>query len=304
MSRQLWRVSVSTTPEAEEAVAELLGSEFKQTAVSYTSTRTLKTFVAVYLRKKPAWGPSEQLVFNRQLQDIARHLPAGSLKISCRSILQQDWAHCWKRHFKPIEIGTGLLIRPTWSRRRPAKGQALVEIDPGLSFGTGQHPTTAFCLRKLVALRNKQAHQSFLDIGTGSGILAIAAAKLGYSSIDAFDFDPDAVTVARANARANHVSSAINFQRQDLAKLPMTNAPKYDVVCANLIANLLLSHQKRLLVRLKPGGILVLAGILSKEFSAVQKAYEQAGLTMTSARTEKEWRSGAFGILKNPRNEG
>ena len=120
-------------------------------------------------------------------------------------IRHEDWAESWKRHFKPIEIGRRLLIKPSWSRRRPKPHQQVVVLDPGLSFGTGQHPTTAFCLAEVARLVKNAPARSFLDIGTGSGILAIAAARLNYQPIWAFDFDPEAVRMARANAQTNQV---------------------------------------------------------------------------------------------------
>ena len=126
----------------------------------------------------------------------------------------EDWAESWKRHFKPIEIGGDLLILPSWSKRKPKTGQAVVVLDPGLSFGTGQHATTSFCLNEIVKLRrsSKASELSLLDGGTGSGILAIAAAKLGYKPVEAFDFDPVSVRVARANATSNGVNRKVtNF---------------------------------------------------------------------------------------------
>lgn len=167
-------------------------------------------------------------------------------------------------------------------------------LDPGLSFGTGQHPTTAFCLRELVRCGKKEACWSFLDIGTGSGILAIAAAKLGYAPVHAFDFDPDAVRVARANARANGVHNQLRIVRRDVAKLPIQPARQYDLICANLISTLLIAERCRIVAQLKRGGRLVLAGILKSEFLAVQKVFAKLGLKPAASKTEKEWRSGSF----------
>src|SRR5439155_13247651 len=201
----------------------------------------------------------------------------GGYKISLARIASEQWANSWKRHFKPIEIGSALLIRPSWSRRAARKGAAVVQIDPGLSFGTGQHPTTVFCLRQLVARRRSGKAQSFLDAGTGSGILAIAAAKLGYAPIDALDSDPDAIRIARANARHNGVGRRIRFVQREINRLPRRGATQYALVCANLIADLLLTQRDRLLARLQPDGVLVIAGVLAREFSQVQEADEAAG---------------------------
>jgi ribosomal protein L11 methyltransferase len=133
-----------------------------------------------------------------------------------------------------------------------------------------------------------------LDMGTGSGILAIAAAKLGYAPVDAFDFDPESVRVARENARKNGVLRKIHLTQDDVTKLPLRAEKRYNVICANLISTLLIAERERILARLKPDGVLVLAGILNSEFVLVQRKFEQAGLKLIASRIEKEWRSGTF----------
>ena len=218
----------------------------------------------------------------------------GSGKISFKLLARENWAESWKEHFKPIEVGEALLLKPSWSRHRPRKGQAVVVLDPGLSFGTGQHPTTEFCLRQLVRCRRRGQAQAFLDIGTGSGILAIAAAKLGYAPVEAFDFDPESVRVARQNAKQNRILNRLRIHRADLTKLPSRSRERYDFICANLISTLLLAECGRIAGRLRRGGVLVLAGILKSEFVQVQKAYERFGLQFMGGRCDKEWHSGAF----------
>jgi ribosomal protein L11 methyltransferase len=145
----------------------------------------------------------------------------------------------------------------------------------------------------LVAHRNHGSEQGFLDIGTGSGILAIAAARLGYRPAAAFDFDPEAVRVASANAKRNRVLNQIHFSEQDVTKLSRTG-PKYPVICANLISNLLITVGDRVLARLAPGGIVIVAGILKTEFHTVQRAYEKAGMRLVASKVQKEWQSGTF----------
>ncbi len=225
-------------------------------------------------------------------------LNIGSGKISIRKVRREDWAESWKRHFKPIEIGTALLIKPSWSKRPPKKGQAVIVLDPGLSFGTGQHPTTSFCLRQLAGnrARGKNSQASFLDIGTGSGILAIAAAKLGYAPVHAFDFDPEAVRIARENARKNHVYWQVDaFTRGDVTKIHARSATKYDLICANLISTLLMAEQRRIIARLKPCGDAGVGGNFEpRVFGGGNGAYEKAGTAIGCEPPGKEWRSGAF----------
>jgi ribosomal protein L11 methyltransferase len=317
----IWRISVATTREAEDAVTEALGAILNCAVASYFHIETGVSTVSAYCEQKPA--AEVHKIISAGLKRIKGcGLRIGHGKIAVAKVRRADWAESWKRHFKPIEIklknrkgglpepqisfaktGTritrpseckSLLIKPSWSRRRPRKGQIVVVLDPGLGFGTGQHPTTAFCLRELARCGTFEARRSFFDIGTGSGILAIAAAKLGYSPVRALDCDPEAVRVARANARANGVHKQLRITRGDVAKLPIHAAKQYDLICANLISTLLLAERRRIAAQLKRGGTLVLAGILKSEFSGVHKVFAKLGLKLAAAKTGNEWRSGSF----------
>ena len=303
-SKSLWRVSVVTTPEAEDAVSELLGAVLGQPVSSCFNLKNGVSTVAVYCRQKPAWSGGIREEIAAGLTQI-KHcgLNIGSGKVTIATMRREDWAESWKRHFKPIEIGDALLVKPSWSKKPSRKNQAVVVLDPGLSFGTGQHPTTAFCLRALARHRKIGARSSFLDVGTGSGILAIAAAKLGYSPVCAFDFDPEAVRVARANARANGVHKKLRIVRADVTKLPVHPARQYDLICANLVSTLLISGRLRMVAQLNRGGTLVLAGILKSEFARVQKVFEGLGLKLAARKVENEWCSGSFCFAKiSPKN--
>src|SRR5688572_9801396 len=258
----LYKLSVPISLAAEEATVELLQELFHTTACVETDLKRNATHVSVFLEKKPS----------------AAKLRAALPHFSIRRLRQENWAESWKRHFKPIGIASKLLIKPTWSKRKLRPGQVVVVLDPGLSFGTGQHPTTRFCLEEIVAFRRAGRRQSFLDIGTGSGILAIAAAKLGYAPVHAYDLDKAAVRIARDNARKNRVLQKIQFAWKDLAH--ERNNKKYDLVCANLLADVLLSQRDRLISRLKPSGRLVLAGILRLQFRNIQQVYHGAGLQL------------------------
>lgn len=288
-------VSVFTTVEAEEAVAALLERSFGETPSIWSNAELNVAVVSVYLKTSRSRLTSTKTTLRREVLALqAYELNPGEARVSVRKVRAQDWAESWKRHFKPMTFGNTLLVKPTWSRKQPSKGQQLVLLDPGLSFGTGQHATTRFCLESLVGARVSEQRQSFCDMGTGSGILAIAAAKLGYEPVDAFDFDPECVRIATENAALNGVIGKVALAQADLTRVPRKSAKKYDVVCANLIYDLLLQEQARILERLKPGGRLVLAGILETQFAAVQSAYRKAGLKLINARTEREWRSGVF----------
>jgi ribosomal protein L11 methyltransferase len=293
--KSLWQISVVTTPEAEDAAAELLARIFQRAAAVYTNAETRVAVASVYCPDRAEWNPAKSLALRNGLAAIqSGGLRIGAGQITVRRVPKQDWSESWKRHFKPLAIGSRLLIKPSWIKRRPRKNQAVVVLDPGLSFGTGNHPTTSFCLGEVAGRRVAGTPQSFWDVGTGSGILAIAAAKLGYQPIQAIDFDPEAVRMARENARRNRVLPRIRLARADITRLPPRSREKYDLICANLISNLLLAEKQRILHRLRHGGTLVLAGILTTQFDRVQSAYEAAGMKLVCSRTEREWRSGAF----------
>jgi ribosomal protein L11 methyltransferase len=319
----IWKASVVTTAEAEDAVTELLAARFAPSPSSYTDVETGHTTVSAYTTTPPKQIAGVKHALRSELNKIKAHgLNLGPAAISIQKLPRKNWAESWKRHFKPIAIGRRLLVKPSWIRRPPKRGQAVIVLDPGLSFGTGQHPTTEFCLRELVraargrlpsAARRSRSNRrqfqpgpafgraaagersrSLLDIGTGSGILAIAAAKLGYAPVLAFDYDPQSVLVAKENARKNHVADKIKVTRADLTKLPRRSSQQYDVVCANLLANILITERDRILARVKPDGVLVVAGILKREFGDVQRAYATAGWPLVASKSQKEWCSGTF----------
>lgn len=298
-AKTLWRISVATTLEAEDAVAALLEGLLGEAPSSYFDLERQASLVSVYLQQPEAPPPAVRRSLRAGMAQIqACGLAVGSGKISMGRVPKQDWAESWKRHFKPLEIGRSLLIKPSWSRRRPKKDQAVVILDPGLSFGTGQHATTSFCLSEVAHYAGKGAVRSFLDIGTGSGILAIAAAKLNYQPIFAFDFDPDSVRVARANAETNQVLKKIQLTQDDATRLPLRPKMRFDLVCANLISNLLMAERKRIVAQLNQGGTLVLAGILKIEFAMVQAAFAGLGWELVNTEVRNEWQSGSFRAQK------
>jgi ribosomal protein L11 methyltransferase len=291
----VWKVAVRTAAEADDAVVEWISGRFQAPATSYTDLETGLAESCVFLNTPPAGWRSLRKEISRQVRGLeACGLRVGPVEVTVQKLAASSWLTAWKRHFRAFEIGSALLIKPSWSKRRPRPGQATVTIDPGLSFGTGQHPTTAFCLRILASVRKGSGTRSFLDVGTGSGILAIAAAKLGYAPVHAFDFDPDSISVATKNAPRNRVADRMRLWRQDVARLPLRPSRRYDLVCANLLADLLLKHRDRLVASVAPGGGIVLAGILKEEFKGVESAYGQAGLRLVQTVAEGEWCSGFF----------
>jgi ribosomal protein L11 methyltransferase len=291
-NKPLWKLSVRILAENEEAVIEALRDIFGQEPSVYVDAETQSAVAEVYASAKPTAALLTHLD-DRMEKLRSFGLAAPIRRPTVQHLRAQDWAESWKRHFRPIDIRGRLLIRPSWSKRRARKGQEVVVLDPGLSFGTGQHATTRFCLEQVVKFRRPQEKQSILDIGTGSGILAIAAAKVGYRPVHALDLDPDAVRIAEENLRNNRVADQVQLKCRDVAAL---KTPKrgYDLVCANLIYDVLLAHRDRIVAQLSPNGALVLAGILRSQFTSIAKSFKDAGLHIVLSGAEGEWKSGVF----------
>ena len=206
------------------------------------------------------------------------------------TIPDEDWKLSYRKHFKTEVISPRLVVRPPWEEVTPAPGQKVLTLDPGIAFGTGQHPTTRACLDAIDALAVEGTDRSFLDVGCGSGILSIAAALEGFRDVHGFDNDPDAVRNANENAEANGLGAL--FSDGDLS-VPGVAAPA-DVVAANVLAPVLVRFAREVGALVNPGGRLILSGILDEQYDEVRVAYAALGFTELSNRLIGEWRTGLF----------
>ena len=206
------------------------------------------------------------------------------------SIPDEDWKFSYRKHFKVEVISPRLVVRPPWESVAPVPGQKVLTLDPGIAFGTGQHPTTRACLDAIDALAAEDAGRTFLDVGCGSGILAIAAALEGFREVRGFDNDPDAVRNANENAAANGLGAL--FFEGDLSA-PDVTAPA-DVVAANVLAPVLVRFAREVGAFVNPGGRLILSGILDEQYGEVRDAYAALGFAEISSRLIGEWRTGLF----------
>ena len=229
-----------------------------------------------------------------RVRDYVASLAALGLAMAAdptiRALADRDWAEAWREHFRPLPVGRRLLVAPPWDVPDRTERVVLV-IEPGRAFGTGHHGSTAGCLTLLERVVERESPSSAIDLGTGSGILAIAAVRLGVPALLAVDDDPDAVAVAAANARVNGVSARVECRCQDAATLAAPTAP---LVLANLLtaAHARLAAQYRRL--LAPGGALVLGGILDVEADLVCERLRAEGLVPADAVSLDGWRSLGF----------
>lgn len=211
-------------------------------------------------------------------------LDVGSGDISIGYAEEQDWAEAWKQFFHTIRVGERIVIKPPWEGYEPKPGDVLVEIDPGMAFGTGSHQTTQLCLRALEKYLKPRA--VVVDFGTGSGILAVAAARLGASLVIAFDSDETAVRAARANVQRNGLEAVIEVHRAD--SLAFINV-QVGLITANLIAETIIANSEALARRLKTGGILIASGIVAGRALDVEQSLRNAGFDIAESLVEDEW---------------
>lgn len=205
-------------------------------------------------------------------------------RVEHRSVQEEDWATAWKKYYKPVKVGRHLVVKPTWENYQPDPQDLVIEMDPGMAFGTGTHETTRLCLTLLEDII--QGGEKVFDIGTGSGILAIAAKMLGASEVTAIDLDPVAVDAARINAELNQV--AIGVVQGDL--LDQTQG-KADVIIANIIADVIILLSGQMETTLKKGGLLVASGIIHLREEEVLAALKANGFEILDRRDENDWRA-------------
>ncbi len=232
------------------------------------------------------------------LRDDWHSMGINITDIEIFTIKREDWAEVWKKYFDVIEVTERLVIKPQWLDYDATEEQVIVEIDPGMSFGTGQHATTNFCLKMLDQLADQDDVKTFLDAGSGSGILSIAAMKLGYENISAFDIDEDSVRIAKENIEKNGLDiKNINMICSDLANYNLVDVKTqggFDLVAANILGHILVENRKKIMSFVKPNGYLILAGILTTQFESYTGKFVELGLEKVCEFTEKEWTSGLF----------
>ena len=211
-------------------------------------------------------------------------VPKGSYPVTVIPV-EPGFRDRWKTWFKVTHVTPRIVIRPSWEPYVPKPGEHVLDLDPGTAFGTGGHATTRLCLMALDELIVPAARMRILDVGTGSGILAIAAVRLGAQVALAVDNDPEAVLVARENAAINGVDDLVRPSLTPVGDVPGT----FDVVLANILAPTLIQLRDALVARVAPGGAIVLSGVLVDEGESVARAFTEAGLTVTGRRDESEW---------------
>ncbi len=277
-------VSVETDREMAEAVSEVL-SRYAPQGVAIDlgdDPQSERVIVRAYLADDGSLDSRK-----RQIEEALWHLgqirplPAPAFRL----IADRDWTEGWKESIPILHIGAHIVIKPSWREYEAQPGEVVLELDPGLAFGTGLHPTTRLCLE---ALETHVADgMRVLDLGSGTGILALAAAKLAQVEVLAVDNDQNAVVATRRNARRNGVSARVRPLHGSLENVSGT----YDLILANLLAPVLIrmAQDRGLATRLKPRGVLIASGVLAEQEDEVADAFEANGLAIVERRREEDW---------------
>ena len=210
--------------------------------------------------------------------------PMGELEV--KELEEADWETAWKDHYSLLKVGHRLVVKPSWIHYEAGPDEVVIDLDPGMAFGTGYHPTTKMCLEALEGVL--QPGMCVLDLGTGSGILTIAAAKLGAASVVALDIDPTAVRVARKNLRACGLTRQVCLGR---GTLPHRLAPegRFDLAMANINAKTIKERAPYLLQALKPGGILLASGFIEEQQGALNESLINLGFSHLNRRNLEDW---------------
>jgi ribosomal protein L11 methyltransferase len=292
--RRRWRRVVVEAPAdlvdaAAEIVGEISGAGVEITmALPPAAPRPVERVIG-YLAGDDEVADAQEALLHSGLEALAAGAGVpGALRVRTEPLLEEDWGAGWKRHFRPFHVAPRLVVKPSWESYEPAAGEAVIEMDPGMAFGTGLHASTRLALGFIEEICAGAPPDCALDVGTGTGILAMAAALRGASLVIAVDNDPDAVAAALENVARNNLAGRIGVSDRDLAAIDGT----FDLVSANITADVLLPLAPLLVARLAPCGALVLAGLLAGEQTReVRAAYERLGLLCAAERCEGEWAS-------------
>ena len=300
-------LTVHTTSEASELVADVLW-DYSEGGVAVSDARDVVALIRGetgvywdYIDEEVAAPRADVLVkgffpperaetsvraVRERLEEMRSRggLSFGTLEMTRREIDGDDWIDVWKKHFRPIHIGARVVIVPAWIDYAPSAGEAVVTLDSNMAFGTGEHETTSMCLECLQ--EHMREGDVVLDVGCGSGILGIAAAKLGAARCYLTDIDPVAVESATHNAAANGVAERTVVAHSNLLDEASVTG---DVVLANITGEVLVLLAPSVPKYLKKGGTLILSGIIASRLSLVKEAFAAQGLTLLQERGKGEW---------------
>lgn len=294
---QKWlKVMVKCGQTLIDPLSDLLG-RLSGTGVEIRPTEPEAEIIAYFQVEQDADGTENSAALNAQQNDLKKEIEKLAQLLDQQInaprfelMAEEDWSETWKRFFKPFAIVPGLIIKPSWEQYEAKPGERIMELDPGMAFGTGQHASTqmALTLIQYAFTQREPLIKNVADVGTGTGILAMAAALFGAREIIAVDNDPEAVDAARDNVAANRLERVVTVDGTDVAKL---EGP-FELICANIVHDVLVEMAPIFKQLIAPGGKVVLAGILhGDQEKNIVKVYGNLGMSLTRAEHQDEWAS-------------
>ncbi len=254
----------------------------------------LQTGITFFLRNN-LYGREQLSQIQGALESVKqseRELNLGSLEVTMKNVQEEDWANSWKKYFKPFPIGERLMIRPSWEELQEETDKVVLQIDPGHIFGTGTHETTQLCMELIE--KYTENGQRVLDIGCGSGILSIAALLLGAEDADAVDIDPNAIQIAYENSDRNAIDRVRYHVRAgnilgDAALHQAYSGKRYDMVVANIVADVIIALTKQVPDYIRDGGVFLASGIITERKEDVLAALQAGGFRVTDILEKRGW---------------
>jgi len=273
-----------TETGAQGVFEETLEPQYAADFPATPATETIKAYFPSDLRSEKRIAAIQKYLTS--LSEIFSDLPVPVLKTE--TISDPDWGEQWKKYFKPVRVSNNIIVKPTWERYTPSSRDIIIEIDPGMAFGTGQHASTRMCIEALeeIIMKDRTIEDwKVLDVGCGTGILGITAAKLGAQDIICVDIDKKATEIARENAAINQVDDRLRIINKDAA---MINEPR-NLIIANLTSRLLLKLRQHFTQLLLPEGYMIISGIIEQDAKEIETNFSIAQLIQNKVITEKEW---------------
>lgn len=283
------KITITADPLLVESISDFLIGVIEAGVETGARDELLYGTVNGYLQKANLSRDEVDTILRRvstYLTELAEIFHVSMPSLSSSMIDEEDWGKNWKVHFKPFPIVPGLVIAPTWEEYQPAAGEAVITMDPGMAFGTGHHATTSLSLEFIRGTLAEKSGVTLLDVGTGTGILGMAAVLFGARAVLGIDNDPEAVSAAEENVRRNGLQEAMQVSLVPLATL----AEPYGIVVANIVHDVLIGMADELIRMLAGGGTLILSGILAGEQVAnITTVFTAKGLQLSGQATREEW---------------
>uniref|UniRef100_UPI0040573F64 50S ribosomal protein L11 methyltransferase n=1 Tax=Candidatus Electronema sp. TaxID=2698783 RepID=UPI0040573F64 len=283
-----WLKTTFPCPEAAlEAVTDLLGV-LSGSAVEQSPVKDGLSQVSGFFEFTDEVGREDALrLLEQELGELLAAYGLPAPLVSCSVLADEDWATSWQQYFTPFAIVPGLIIKPSWESYAPQPGEQVLEMDPGMAFGTGQHASTKLALSLVQSCcQAASPPERMLDVGTGTGILAMAAVLFGAKEAVAIDNDPVAVAVAAENIARNSLAERIAVSAEPLERI----SGQFDLICANILHDVLVELAPALVQRLAANGQLVLSGLLcGSQEESILRIYRELGLRLRQAAHEEEW---------------